>query len=233
VSYRANKPQEVYAEVFSGVDAKTKAFLVSISDSTTEFNDVTKVLGSLVKKIKANEVNFGKDINLIKSISDEVIYHPVKYKILFGDKADTKFQATFKVVKNANEVVNNDDIKVRVIQAINQYFALENWDFGDVFYFSELSAYVMNQLAPDIVIFVIVPAQSTQAFGSLFEIKSESDEIFISGATVNDVEIIDAVTASRLKASGTVVTSTSTLNVGITSAAAGTSSSGDGSYSYP
>jgi len=180
-------------------------------------------------------LNFGKDINLIKSISDEVIYHPVKYKILFGDKADTKFQATFKVVKNANEVVNNDDIKVRVIQAINQYFALENWDFGDVFYFSELSAYVMNQLAPDIVIFVIVPAQSTQAFGSLFEIKSESDEIFISGATVNDVEIIDAVTASRLKASGTVVTSTSTLNVGVTSAAAGSisSSSGDGSYSYP
>jgi RNase P/RNase MRP subunit p29 len=139
--------------------------------------------------------NFGKQINLIKSISDEVIYHPVKYKILFGDKAETKFQAVFKVVKNSSEVVNDDDVKVRVIQAINEYFALENWDFGDIFYFSELSAYVMNQLAPDIVTFVIVPDQATQTFGSLFEIKSESDEIFISGATVDDVEIIDAVTA--------------------------------------
>jgi RNase P/RNase MRP subunit p29 len=163
--------------------------------------------------------NFGKQINLIKSISDEVIYHPVKYKILFGDKAETKFQAVFKVVKNSSEVVNDDDVKVRVIQAINEYFALENWDFGDIFYFSELSAYVMNQLAPDIVTFVIVPDQATQTFGSLFEIKSESDEIFISGATVDDVEIIDAVTASRLKASGTVVSSTSTSNVGITSTA--------------
>jgi hypothetical protein len=53
----------------------------------------------------------------------------------------------------------------------------------------------------------------------LFEIKSESDEIFISGATVDDVEMIDAVTASRLKTDGTVVSSTSTINVGITSAA--------------
>jgi RNase P/RNase MRP subunit p29 len=163
--------------------------------------------------------NFGKQINLIKSISDEVIYHPVKYKILFGNKSESKFQAVFKVVKNSSEVVNDDDVKVRVIEAINEYFALENWDFGDIFYFSELSAYVMNQLAPDIVTFVIVPDQATQTFGSLFEIKSESDEIFISGATVDDVEIIDAVTASRLKASGTVVSSTSTSNVGITSTA--------------
>ena len=42
----------------------------------------------------------------------------------------------FKVVKNTNEVVNDDNVKVRVIQAINEYFALENWDFGDIFYFS-------------------------------------------------------------------------------------------------
>lgn len=163
--------------------------------------------------------NFGKQINLIKSISDEVIYHPVKYKILFGDKADVKFQAVFKIVKNSNEVVNDDDVKVRVIQAINEYFALENWDFGDTFYFSELSTYVMTQLAPDIVTFIMVPDQSSQSFGSLYEIKSESDEIFISGATVFDVEIIDAVTASKLKASGSVITATSTVNTGINSTA--------------
>jgi hypothetical protein len=162
--------------------------------------------------------NFGKDINLIKSISDEVIYHPVKYKILFGDKADAKFQAVFKVVKNSNEVVSDDDVKVRVIQAVNEYFDLENWDFGDTFYFSELSTYVMTQLAPDIVTFVIVPDQTSQSFGSLFEIKSESDEIFISGATVDDVEIIDAITASKLKSTGSVITSTPNTNVGINSA---------------
>jgi len=163
--------------------------------------------------------NFGVQINLIKSISDEVIYHPVKYKVLFGDKADSKFQAVFKIVKNINEVTNNDDIKVRVIQAINQYFNLENWDFGETFYFSELSTYVMTQLAPDIVTFVLVPTQTNQSFGSLYEIKSESDEIFISGATVNDVEIIDAVTAVKLRADGAVVTASNSINAGVISAA--------------
>ena len=44
--------------------------------------------------------NYGSEINKIKSISDEVIYHPVKYKVLFGANADLDLQATFKIVKN-------------------------------------------------------------------------------------------------------------------------------------
>ena len=39
-------------------------------------------------------------------------------------------------------------------------------------------------------------SQGTQAFGSLYEIRAENDEIFISDATVDDLEIIDAITAS-------------------------------------
>ena len=161
--------------------------------------------------------NYGAEINKIKSLSDEVIYHPVKYKILFGDKAETDLQAKFKIVKNPDLVLNNNDVKSRVISAINEFFALENWEFGETFYFSELSAYVMQQLAPDLVTFVVVPNQSTQSFGSLFEVKAEVDQIFISGATVDDIDIIDAVTASRLKATNAVVTSTASSNVGIQS----------------
>ena len=61
----------------------------------------------------------------LKSISDDVIYHPVKYKILFGAKADARLQASIKIVKNPDQVVNDNDIKARVVTAINQYFALE------------------------------------------------------------------------------------------------------------
>jgi len=161
--------------------------------------------------------SYGSQLNQIKSLSDEIIYHPVKYKILFGTKAETDLQATFKIVKNPDLVLNDNDVKSRVIASVNEFFALENWDFGDKFYFSELSSYVMNELSPDLVTFVIVPVQESQSFGSLFEIKSESDEIFISGATVDDVEIIDAVTATRLKASGVVVTTSTTSNTGIQS----------------
>ena len=84
----------------------------------------------------------------------------------------------------------------------------------------------MQQLAPNIVTFVIVPKQIDQTFGSLFEIKSESDEIFISGATVTDVAIIDNVTATRLKAEGAITTTaTTTGNIGITSTNLNTSTS--------
>ena len=161
--------------------------------------------------------NFGSEINKIKSISDEVIYHPVKYKVLFGNKADVDLQATFKIVKNPDIVTNDNDIKLQVITAINTFFSLEFWDFGDKFSFSELSTYIMNTLAPNVSTVVLVPNQTDKTFGSLFEITTESDEIFISGATVDDVEIIDSLTASRLKAGGSVVTTATTQNAGIQS----------------
>lgn len=136
---------------------------------------------------------------LLKATSDEIVFHPVAYTVLFGPTADTGLQATFKVTKNTNQVVSDNEIKSRVIDAINQFFLLENWDFGDTFYFTEMAAYVIKQLAPDITNFVIVPKQSGLNFGSLFEIKSSSDRLFINGATVNDIEIITGITPSNIK----------------------------------
>jgi hypothetical protein len=166
--------------------------------------------------------SYGADIAQIKSISDEVIYHPVKYKPLFGSEASSNLQAVFKIVKNPGRVVNDNDIKARVIDAVNEYFALENWDFGETFYFSELAAYIVKQVSPDLSSIVLVPRQESQSFGSMYEIKSENDEIFISAATVEDVEIIDAITASRLKATGNVVTSDEVLNTGVQSSESAT-----------
>jgi hypothetical protein len=143
-------------------------------------------------------------LNKIKSISDEIIYHPVKYKVLFGEKASSDVQATFKVIKNDEVVISDNDVKSRVLSAINEFFSLENWDFGDSFYFSELSTYVMNRLAPNIVNFIIVPKQNNLTFGSLYEIRAEKDQIFINGASIDDVEIISAITASKIKSAGAI-----------------------------
>ena len=178
-------------------------------------------------------MSYGSDLDKIKSISDEIIYHPVKYKVLFGDKAETSLQSTFKIVKNPETVTNDNEIKSRVVEAINQYFSLENWEFGETFYFSELSTYIMNYLTPDVVSIVIVPNLDTSAFGSLYEIKSETDEILISGATVSNIEIIDAVTATRLKASGSVITASTELsNTGIQSSTLSSLGSNIGGYGY-
>jgi len=178
-------------------------------------------------------INYSGALNPLKSLSDQVIYHPVKYKILFGSDAEEQLQATFKVVKNLKTNVTDAVIKTRVIAAINEFFALDNWDFGDSFYFTELAAYVHNQLAPDLLTVVIVPNESGQGFGSLFQINSAADEIFISGATVDDVSIITALGANQLEASGTVVTSTSTAtsNTSSGSAVSGSTTTGSGSSS--
>ena len=176
-------------------------------------------------------INYSGTLNPLKSLSDQIIYHPVKYKILFGTNAEEQLQSTFKVVKNPKTNVSNAVIKTRVISAINEFFALDNWDFGDTFYFTELAAYVHSQLAPDLLTVVIVPNQEGQSFGSLFQIDSAADEIFISGATVDDVSIITALGANQLVASGTVVTSTSTTTSNTTtgSAVSGSTTSGSGS----
>ena len=151
---------------------------------------------------------FGSTLSAIKSISDEIVYHTVKYKVLFGSKADSKLQATFKVVKNPGQSINDNDLKVRVISAINAFFDISNWDFGDRFYMGELTTYILNSTAPDISNIVICPKQSSQSFGSLFEIQSRADEILISGATVTDVEIVTAITAAEIGTSITSVVST-------------------------
>ena len=170
--------------------------------------------------------SYGEKINAIKSISDEIIYHPVKYKILFGSKSETSLQAVFKIVKNTERVVNDNDLKSRVITAINQFFNLDNWEFGETFYWSEMSAYIMKELSPDLSSIIIVPRASTSAFGSLYEVKSEADEIFISSATVDDVEIISAITADRIRSSGAIVTASNVTNTGIQSGTDTTSTTG-------
>jgi len=143
-------------------------------------------------------IEFGQKLNAIKSISDEIVYHPVKYKVLFGNNAIPELQARFLVVKNPEQRVSDNDIKVQIINAVNTFFDINNWDFGDRFYVSEMNTYIFNQLAPFISNFTIVSKQAGVAFGSLFEIQSAPDEIFISGATVENVEIVSSINESSV-----------------------------------
>jgi hypothetical protein len=172
------------------------------------------ILGNLTTEPLASStdqlsLSLSPSLNSIKSISDEIVYHPVRYKVLFGSKASADVRAAFKIIKNAEQTISDNEIKANVLTAINEFFALENWDFGDSFYFSELSAYVMNRTSPYLVNFVIVPRQTTLSFGSLFEIKSESDQLFINGATTDDIEIISGITSSVISASGNLVSNSS------------------------
>ena len=129
---------------------------------------------------------------------------------MFGDKATPDFQAVFKVVKNPNRVLNDNDLKVRIINSINEFFSVENWDFGDRFYTGELITYIISQNSPDISNMVLVPKQENQAYGSLVEIRAQPDEILVSAATVDNIEILYNITATELNLlNSQVVTRTS------------------------
>jgi hypothetical protein len=144
------------------------------------------------------------NLDSYKSISDTIIYNSAKFKPIFGSKAEANLQATFKVVKNPNINISDNDVKSSIIAAINTYFDINNWDFGDTFYFSELSAYLHSTLAPNISSIIIVPASSNNVFGSLFQINADFNEIIISAATVTNIEIITTITAAQLNQSGVI-----------------------------
>lgn len=158
----------------------------------------------LVPTSQSLENDFSSALEPIKSISDSLIYHSARYKLLFGPLADSKLQATIKVVRNPSRSTSDNDLKSRILSAINSYFSVDYFEFGETFYWSELSTYIMNIMTPDIVGIVIVPKDPTLPFGSLFEISCQPNEIFLSGATANEIEVIDAITTSEINATSSI-----------------------------
>jgi hypothetical protein len=134
-----------------------------------------------------------------KMISDNMVLNSVTFKPLFGANAAEYLQATIKVIKAQNSTASTTEIKSAVIANINNYFTIDKWDFGDTFYFSELAAYLHDNMGGIISSVVLVPLNSEKSFGDLYEIRSEPNEIFVNAATVANVEVIDALTSTNIK----------------------------------
>jgi hypothetical protein len=132
-----------------------------------------------------------------KMFSDEIIWRPVSFKLLFGSNADPVVQAKLKVVKLDGAVMSDGEIKSQVVQSVRDFFSVNMWDFGETFYFSELGAYIHRQLSTSISSVEIVPTNGT--FGQLREIRCLPDELFFSTLEVQDVDIITANTPTNLR----------------------------------
>lgn len=142
-----------------------------------------------------------KEIENKRAISDKMIYRSARYKSLFGNTADSELQAKFRVVKVRGTTLTNSEVQSRVLEAITEYFSVENWEFGETFYFTELSAHLHNRLAGIISSVVIVPLQENSAFGNLFQVTPETDELFIPDVSLTNVEIVDNLTTTNLRIS--------------------------------
>jgi hypothetical protein len=134
-----------------------------------------------------------------KMISDNIIMNPVTFKPLFGAKAATELRATIKVIRANNSTASSSEIKSSVVSEMNNYFSIDKWNFGDTFYFSELAAYLHRQLGSIISSVVLVPLNTQKSFGDLYEIRSAPNELFVNAATIDNIEVIDALTSTNLR----------------------------------
>ena len=178
------------------VDAATTNIIdmfVLTSAYNNDFRNWISAGMNAVKPIPLTTFELGMMMSSIlpyKSVSDTVVFHPVKYKILFGKGADLKNQATIRVTKSDGTRVSNAEIRNQVIAAIDDYFAADNWDFGETFYFTDMAAWVHQKLAGVITSIVLISKETGGSVDNFFQIKCNEDELFISSATVNEVEVI-------------------------------------------
>ena len=134
-----------------------------------------------------------------KMISDNIILNPVTFKPLFGMKAAAELRATIKVIRASNSTASTSEIKSSVVAEMNNYFSIDKWNFGDTFYFSELAAYLHRMLGTIISSVVLVPLNSQKYFGDLYEVRSAPNELFVNAATIDNIEVIDALTSTNLR----------------------------------
>lgn len=139
------------------------------------------------------------ELEKFKMFSDEMVWRPVKFKIVFGPAADPELRAKFKVVKLPGSTMSDGEIKSKIVEYVRDYFNIDNWEFGETFYFTSLASYIHRRLSNAVASVNIVPTGENQAFGALFEIRSQPDELFFTTMQVSDVEIIPANTQTSLR----------------------------------
>jgi len=158
----------------------------------------TKTLAPLPPTTEELRTSFSNLLSY-KMMTDEVIFHPVKFKPLFGTLSASQFQAQFKVVKNAKSKLTDSEVKSKVVNAIDTFFAPGNFGFGEIFYFTELAAYLHTSLSSDLSSVVIVPISADGRFGTLFQIQPDRNEVVTSVASVNDIIVINEITDNNIR----------------------------------
>lgn len=134
-----------------------------------------------------------------KMLSDTVVLHPGKIRLLFGDLAEPQLRAKFKVVRSQTATLTDERIKEEILGVINTFFEIDGWDFGTSFYATKLITLIHQRLPADIASVVLVPLYSMNSFGSMFTVDCGFDEILQSAASITDIEIVEALTATNMR----------------------------------
>jgi hypothetical protein len=75
---------------------------------------------------------------------------------------------------------------------------------------------------------VLVPLNPQKSFGDLYEIRSTPDEIFANGATIDNIDVITALTQSNIRSQTSVSGLNPLVGAGFASSSSGGSPSSSG-----
>lgn len=147
-----------------------------------------------------------------KMISDTVVLHPGRIKLIFGSKAIPELRAQLVIVRAPNGLLTDNEIKTSVVTTVRNFFDITQWEFGETFYFTELAAAIHNSLPTEISTVVLVPEFTNHQFGDLFQVLTREDEVLYPDITVEDVDIVTGLTAANIRRNTTTArTSASTI----------------------
>ena len=198
--YRHNSP--LTSRIDPGTTNIIDLYVVTQAYYTAYQNWIKDSTGTVPKPLAPtlDELNTAyQGLNNYKMISDNVVLNSVTFKPLFGAKAADSLRATIKVIRAANSTASDSEIKNLIVTNMNTYFSIDVWNFGDTFYFSELAAYLHDQMGGIVSSIVLVPLNPQKSFGDLYEIRSAPNEIFVNAAGVDSVEVITALTSTNIR----------------------------------
>lgn len=136
-------------------------------------------------------------LNQYRMTDDALIFNPIQYKPLFGAVADSDLQGTFLAIQTSGSTISENDLILRIINAIDVYFSAANWNLGESFYLTDMIAFIHRAVAPNLQSIVLV-ANDGAPFGTLFQIRSAPDELFISVAQPSNVQIVTSFNDDNL-----------------------------------
>jgi len=134
-----------------------------------------------------------------KMISDTVVLQSGNFKILFGPKATPQLRSVFKIVRPTGTLLTDNQVKVRIVEVVRKFFDINDWEYGEKFYFTEMASAIHADIGPEIDSFVLVPLYANNRFGDMFQITAAENELFLPDINTTDIEIVQSLTPSNIR----------------------------------
>lgn len=136
-------------------------------------------------------------------LSDTVVLKPGKLRLLFGNKSIAELRGSFRVVRSSSSILTDNEIKIRIVDVIYDYFDISRWEFGQPFYFTELATAIHNELGMNIETVALAPLQLGESIDQiLMQIVPKDDEIFMPDVTIDNIEIVNTMVRTNIKQIG-------------------------------